>query len=116
MKFLMLLLLSFSICLANAQTTVAPLITDTNYVYRSLTVAMQNANQVYKLNLSKHKLKEIPADVFKLPHLRELNLSHNSIKIIPPEISQMKELEKLNIANNDIDSLPDEIGTLTTLT
>jgi len=89
-----------------------PLITDTNYVYKSLGVALQNPDQVYRLNLSKHKLKSIPEDVFKLTHLRELNLSHNDIKTIPVEISGLTELRRLNLANNELDSLPDEIGSL----
>lgn len=91
---------------------VNPLISDTNYVYKSLSVALQNPEQVYKLDLSKRKLKEIPADVFKLTRLRELNLSRNSIATIPPEISNLTALQRLNLANNDIDTLPDEIGNL----
>src|SRR4051812_1405532 len=89
-----------------------PLITDTNYVYKSLSIALQNPDQVYRLDLSKHKLKKFPDDIFKLAHLHELNLSHNHITAIPPEIANLKELQRLTLSNNNIDSLPDQIGEL----
>jgi Leucine-rich repeat (LRR) protein len=114
LRYCLLFILVFTASAVIGQK-VTPLITDTNYVYKSVSVALENVDKAYKLDLSKHKMKSIPDDVFKLTHLRELNMSHNYIKTIPPEISRLTELQRLNLASNDIDSLPDEIGSLTKL-
>lgn len=92
------------------------LIDDTNYIYRSVSMALQNPERVYRLNLSKTKLKEIPADVFKLTNLRELDLSRNKIDSIPPAIAELASLTSLNLSGNHLEVLPDEIGRLSKLT
>src|SRR5438046_1177608 len=99
-----------------AQETKLTLIDDTSYIYRSLSVALANPEKVYKLNLSHHKLKIIPPDIFKLKNLRELDLSHNKIDSVPPEIGTLTALKRLNLSSNNIVQLPDEIGKLTALT
>ena len=98
--------------IASAQTA---LITDTNYLYRSLSVALEHPELVYRLNLSKHKLKTIPPDILKLKNLRELDLSRNKIDSIPKEIGTFKQLTHLNLSHNEIVMLPDEIGELVSL-
>ena len=92
------------------------LITDTNYIYRSLSMALQNADNVYRLNLSKTKLKDVPADVFKLKNLRELDLSRNKLDSVPAAIGTLTNLRSLNLSSNHLELLPDEIGNLTNLT
>ncbi len=52
---------------------------DTLPVFRSLNAAMQNPDSVFRLDLSKQKLKEIPPQVFELTQLRELNVSRNQL-------------------------------------
>ncbi len=92
------------------------LIDDTNYIYRSISVAIQNPDKVFRLNLSKTKLKAIPADVFKFKNLRELDLSKNRIDSIPSAIGELINLTSLNLSNNNLVLLPDEIGRLSQLT
>jgi Leucine-rich repeat (LRR) protein len=115
MKRLFILLTLFISHAASAQDD-AVLIDDTAYVYRSLSVALANPDKVYKLNLSKHKLKAFPPDIFKLKNLRDLDLSKNKIDSLPKEIGTMANLERLNLSNNLLTQLPDEIGNLTLLT
>lgn len=91
------------------------LIDDTNYIYRSISVALQNPDKVFRLNLSKTRMKEIPADVFKFKNLRELDMSRNKIDSIPAAIGELTNLVSLNISNNDLELLPDEIGKLSAL-
>lgn len=93
-----------------------PLISDTAYIYRSLSVALANPEKVFRLNLSKHKLKIFPQDIFKLKNLRELDLSKNKIDSIPDEIGTLTNLQRLNLSSNNIVQLPDEIGRLSNLT
>ena len=92
------------------------LIDDTNYIYRSISVALANPDKVYRLNLSKSKLREIPADVFRFKNLRELDMSRNRIDSIPPAIAELTHLSSLNLSANDLEILPDEIGKLSQLT
>lgn len=84
-------------------------------VYTSLTVALQNPDSVFILDLSKKKLKEVPQDVFKLKNLQVLNLSRNSIKELPAEISLLTNLQKLSLSNNKLKQLPASIGDLINL-
>ncbi|MCX6274178.1 MAG: leucine-rich repeat domain-containing protein [Bacteroidetes bacterium] len=92
------------------------LIDDTNYIYRSISVALQNPEKVFRLNLSKTKMKEIPADIFKFTNLRELDFSKNRIDSIPHEIGSLTMLTSLNLSGNNLEMLPDEIGQLSSLT
>lgn len=80
--------------------------------YTSLTEALKNPEKVYKLNLRKNKLKEIPPDIFKLTNLQELNLSKNKLTKIPKDISKLTKLEVLDVSSNEIDTLYPEIGLL----
>ena len=107
-------ILSFSALFA--QENNQQLITDSNYIYRSLSVALTNPDLVYRLNLSKRKLKVFPADILKLKNLVELDLSHNRIDSLPKEIGSLTNLQHLNISNNNLSQLPDEIGNLLALT
>jgi Leucine-rich repeat (LRR) protein len=115
MKHCLLVLLLFS-SYAFAQKDDGPLIDDTAYIYRSLSAALENPEKVYRLNLSKDRLKVFPADIFKLKNLRDLDMSRNKIDSVPPAIGALSNLQRLNLSNNKIVQLPDEIGKLTSLT
>ncbi len=91
------------------------LIDDTNYIYRSISVALLNPDKVFRLNLSKTKLKAFPADIFKFKNLRELDMSKNRIDSIPHEIGTLAMLTSLNLSGNNLELLPDEIGKLSKL-
>ena len=80
--------------------------------YTDLTEALKNPEKVYKLNLRKKKLKEVPKEVFMFTNLQELNLSKNKLTEIPKEIIALSKLEKLDVSANDIDTLYSEIGQL----
>src|SRR5690349_2171333 len=99
MKHFLCLLLLFSSS-AFAQDDDGPLISDTAYIYRSLSAALENPDKVFRLNLSKHKLKVFPADIFKLKNLRDLDLSRNRIDSVPAEIGTLQNLQRLNLSNN----------------
>lgn len=84
-------------------------------VYTSINEAVKNPGKVYKLDLSKKKLRKIPIEVFSLYNLQELNLSKNKLESIPSEIGNLTNLQKLNISANKISKLPSTIGNLTNL-
>jgi Leucine-rich repeat (LRR) protein len=80
--------------------------------YHDLTEALKNPDQVYKLDLHRKKLKEIPPEVFTFVNLQELNLSKNKLTIISKDIAKLTKLQVLNVSSNDIDTLYSEIGQL----
>jgi Leucine-rich repeat (LRR) protein len=112
--FLFVFLLAGELAAAQDEPSVQ-LIDDTNYIYRSISVALQNPDKVFRLNLSKTRLREIPADIFKFRNLRELDLSRNRIDSVPAAIGSLVNLTSLNLAGNNLELLPDEIGNLSRL-
>lgn len=112
-KFIYFLLLFFTTAaFAQESETITP---DTAVIYRSLSEALKNPEQVYRLNLSHTKLKSFPLDILHLVNLRELDLSRNKIDSLPREIGLLTKLERLNLSNNYLIQLPDEIGRLYSL-
>ena len=84
-------------------------------VYYSLSKALRNAENVYKLDLSKKKLKEFPIEILKLKELRYLILDSNQVTSIPSQINELKKLEYLSLSHNNIQNLPSSLGELTEL-
>ena len=93
----------------------------TERVYTSLNDALINPEKVYRLDLSKQKLKVVPMEVFKLYNLQELILAKNKLQEIPIEIGTLTNLEiltnlkELIVNRNEIYKLPPEIGNLLNL-
>lgn len=67
------------------------------------------------LDISKNKIAHIPEDISRLKNLKQFNLSTNSIQVIPPSLANLKKLEMLNISFNSISCLPDSFSTLRNL-
>ncbi|MFN5347008.1 MAG: leucine-rich repeat domain-containing protein [Bacteroidota bacterium] len=81
-------------------------------VYKDLDFALNNADSVFALDLSKKKLKVVPDDIKKLPNLQWLKLEKNNLKDIPPWIGDLVNLQYLDLSNNDLIELPSSIGKL----
>ncbi|XP_023939058.1 leucine-rich repeat-containing protein 57 [Bicyclus anynana] len=72
----------------------------------------ETASKTGVLQISDHRLKEIPQDVFSLSeHLRNLDISKNKIVNLD-DISRLKILKQLNVSTNAIQELPSSIGNL----
>ena len=84
-------------------------------VYTSLSEALQTPEKVYKLDLTKQKLKTFPMEIIKLYNLQELTLAKNKLTEIPKEIGTLTNLQKLNLEKNELTVLPSTIGNLTNL-
>lgn len=84
-------------------------------VYYSLSKALRNAEIVYKLDLSKKKLKEFPIEILKLKELRYLILDSNQVTSIPSQINELEKLEYLSLSHNNIEDLPSSLGELSEL-
>ncbi len=88
---------------------------DKEPVFIFLDEALKNPSKVYKLNLSRHNLKEIPKEIYLFVNLQRLDLSYNNISEIPKEIGLLKNLQSLDLTKNKIKELPATISLLTHL-
>lgn len=121
----------------NAQL-LAPEQLDTCRVFRDLGRAIQTPEEVYRLDLTKTKLKEFPKEIFLFRNLQELRLDRNRIKSIPDRVGELRYLQilsaeknklevfnaaicrlehlrELNLANNEIARIPDDVSSLESL-
>jgi Leucine-rich repeat (LRR) protein len=85
---------------------------DTCKIYRSIAAIQGHENEVYRVDLSKKKLKAIPPEVFQCSHLQELKMNKNDIREIPEAIRNCKELQRIEMQFNRIDSLPPALFSL----
>lgn len=67
------------------------------------------------LDLSKNKLSNMPDDILRLKNLKLFNLDTNKLQKLPDSIVNMKKLEVLNISSNALSSLPLSFSNLSCL-
>jgi len=65
--------------------------------------ARRNGVPIFRLDLSKQRRSEIPAEILEWTELREVILDRNRLKSIGPELKQLVFLE---MGDNMIDSIP----------
>lgn len=87
----------------------------TTRVFTSLEEANAvSSDSVFRLDLSKRRLTEIPPAIYQFKNLVELNLSQNKLVTLPDDF-YFPKLEVLNIEKNNLDTFPACICKLTTL-
>lgn len=84
-------------------------------IYDDLNEALQNPDKVYRLDLSRKKLKTFPMEILKFKNLQELNMSKNKLDSLPEKIGTLTNLQMLNVSGNKLLYLPDSIGELKNL-
>ena len=88
---------------------------DTLKMFKSMEVALANPDEVYRLDLSKQKLTEVPAEIQKFKNLQELHLDRNKIELVPDFLAQLKYLQIFSAGQNKIDSITPAFWTLRNL-
>ena len=108
-----------SIMLAFPFTTNAQLLDavalDSMRTHRSLEKALQNPDQVYRLDLSGQKLKAVPEGVFLLKNLNALDLSNNKLKELPERLQELRHMQELRASKNKLTEVPKSLCRLTHL-
>ena len=79
---------------------------DTMRTYRSLESAMKHPAEVYKLDLSGQKLKELPKEIVQCKNLNVLILDKNKLTRLPNELKQLQYLQRVSINKNKLDQWP----------
>ncbi len=100
-RLLLPVLLAVAMLPARAQL-LDPVALDTVKIFRSLELALEHPDQVYKLELTRQKYTRFPPEILKFRNLNSLDLSKNKIKFIPPEINRLKCLQELNLSRNKL--------------
>ena len=111
-KIIFVFLLGLFVQKVNAQNLLDSLTLSQQKIYKDLYFAIDHADSVYALDLSKKKLKFFPEDIKKLPNLQWLKLSKNNLKDVPSWLGDLVNLQYLDLSNNDIVELPTSIGKL----
>jgi leucine-rich repeat protein SHOC2 len=81
--------------------------------YTSLEDALKaDPMKVFKLDLTKKKLKVFPQEIFVFKNLMQLNISNNKLTELPANLGELQKLTYLDISNNKIIQLPESMGNL----
>lgn len=88
---------------------------DTCKVYTSVEKALAADQPVYRLDLTRSRLRKIPPELFTLTSLQELILDRNKLKSIPAEILELKNLQHLSVSRNKLSTFPPVLCNLRSL-
>lgn len=80
---------------------------DSMRTFRSLEKALQDPDQVYRLDLSGQKLKEVPEGVFLLKNLNALDLSGNKLKALPDRLQELRYMQEFRASRNKLTEVPE---------
>lgn len=75
-------------------------------VYKWEEVQLANPDTVYNLSLSKMKLTELPASLWRFKNLRKLYLDKNKLSALPDSLDLFKNIELLNLDHNHFELFP----------
>ena len=84
-------------------------------LFTELGAALADPANVYKLSLVDSRLREVPAEIFRLVNLQYLNLGENKIRILPDEMAKLTNLQTLVLTNNKLRVLPESMKDLENL-
>lgn len=88
---------------------------DSNRVYTDLKKALASEKPVFRLDLTRKRLRKIPPEIFEFTELRELTLNRNRIAEVPAEIAKLTKLEVLSMSRNRLKEFPPAICNLRAL-
>lgn len=86
---------------------------DSVRTYRSIERAMREPDQVFKLDLSGQKLKELPEELLLLKNLNALDLSNNKLKVLPERFGELVHIQDLRLSRNKLVDFPGSICHMT---
>ena len=81
-------------------------------IYRSLTEALAEPEQVYRLSLRNNRIRSLPKEISRLTNLRELDISGSLLTSLPEEIGELRELRVITGNASRLTSLPAALGRL----
>ena len=109
--FKALLVLAFSIlCFETSKAQLLSKVgVDSVEAYLDLELALDEVDQVFSLDLSGKKLREVPPEIALLTNLNILDLSRNKLREIPSFSGDMSNLQVLRLSKNRLKQFPEGI-------
>lgn len=87
----------------------------TEKIYKWEEVQFANPDTIYHLSLSKMKLIELPASLWRFKNLRKLYLDKNKLSVLPDSFDLFSNLELLSLDHNQFELFPMAITRLKSL-
>lgn len=82
----------------------------------TLKEALQLApEQVFRLDLKKNNLTQLPEEIYRFKNLQYLDVSNNNLTEIPLKLSSFTQLQYLDFSGNKLTTLSSEIAQFNTL-
>src|SRR3990167_5281695 len=106
------LLLWFSFTMCFGSQLVAQ---DSLRIYTWEEALLAPKDSVFRLDASKQKWEELPAELFAFTHLKSLDISKNKLTTLPAEMNVFTELRTLDAGKNKLQEFPVAICSLTQL-
>ena len=78
---------------------------DTARVYTSIKEAVKNPAYVYRLDLTRERLKEFPSEIYQFVNLNELILDKNKLDTLPDSLNTLRNLQILSVEKNKLDTI-----------
>lgn len=107
-KFSILLFYLFVGGFAHAQL-LPQIALDSVRTFRSLNRALQHPDSVYRLDLSKQKLKEVPEEVRQFKNLNALDLGRNKLKELPGWMNELQYMQEFSAGRNKFTKIPNAV-------
>lgn len=82
---------------------------DSARTFRNLARALQRPDSVYRLDLSRMKLKEVPPEVRQLKNLNALDLGRNKLKELPAWMNELQYMQEFSAGRNKFIRIPTAI-------
>ena len=79
---------------------------DSARTYRSIERALQEPDQVYRLDLSGRKLKELPVEIRRFKNLNALDIGTNKLRAVPEWLGELTNLQELRASRNKLVDFP----------
>lgn len=82
---------------------------DSARTFRSLQRALLEPDKVYRLDLSKQKLKQVPGEVRQLKNLNALELGRNKLNELPPWMNELQYMQEFGAGRNKFTRIPNVV-------
>lgn len=78
-------------------------------LYTSLeaALAVEDPGSIYRLDLSRQRLKRVPEELARFTELRELRLDRNKLKSLPAFLANFSHLEIFSAEENELTAFPE---------
>ena len=79
---------------------------DSTREFYSIESAMKEPDKVYRLQLTKKKLKEVPPEIRQLKNLNALDLGRNKLKELPEWLGELQYMQEFRAGQNKLQEMP----------